>query len=104
MKSKGHNMKKAITRSDILDTAKLYVTKDRNATHGDMEDSFAAIAMYWSIHLGTDVKSSDVTIMMNLLKCARAKNNPSNPDNWIDMAGYASCGGELVAHFVDDSG
>jgi hypothetical protein len=42
--------------------------------------------------------------MMNLLKCARAKNNPSNPDNWIDMAGYASCGGELVAHFGDDSG
>lgn len=95
-------MKPAMTRSEILDTAKLYVTKDRASTHGDVENSFNVIAQYWSLHLGTNVKPSDVAVMMNLLKCARIKNNPSNPDNWIDMAGYASCGGEIAIPKVAD--
>ena len=35
-------------RKDILDTAKGYVTKDRASQHGDMENNFNTIAMYWS--------------------------------------------------------
>lgn len=31
------------TRTDILDTAKTYVTKDRAATHGDAENGFAVM-------------------------------------------------------------
>lgn len=85
-----------MNRSEILDTAKGYVTKDRNATHGAMEDNFEIIAKYWSIHLGVPVTSSDVAVMMTLLKVARIKSNKSHEDNWVDGAGYLACGGEIA--------
>jgi hypothetical protein len=34
--------------------------------------------------------------MMIDLKTVRAWNNPSHADNWIDIAGYAACGGEMT--------
>jgi hypothetical protein len=40
-----------VTRSEILDTAREYVTQDRAATHGDAERNFELIADYWSAHL-----------------------------------------------------
>jgi len=41
------------TRSEILDTAKQYVTKDRAAQHGDMESNLTTIAKLWSVFLET---------------------------------------------------
>ena len=44
----------------------------------------------------TDVLDSvDVAAMMVLLKVARINPEEPHPDNWIDIAGYAACGGEL---------
>lgn len=85
------------TRSEILDTAKQYVTKDRAETHGDAERSFDLIADYWSAHLDMNITASDVAVMMTLLKIARAKSNPKNLDNWVDACGYMACGGEIAA-------
>ena len=85
------------TRSSVLDTAKQYVTKDRDATHGNMEDNFQTIADLWTQYTGHTLHSSDVAVMMALLKIARLKSNKDNPDNWIDACGYLACGGELVA-------
>ena len=85
-----------VTRGQVLDTAKEYVTKDRAADHGNMEDSFSTIGKYWSVHLGVDVSATDVAVMMTLLKAARIKSNPSHPDNWVDACGYMACGGEIV--------
>jgi hypothetical protein len=42
------------TRSEILDTAREYVTQDRAATHGDAERNFNLIADYWSAHLDAE--------------------------------------------------
>ena len=85
-------------RAEILDTAKQYVTKDREATHGDMENNFEAIAMLWEQYFSYEWSFSptDVAMMMALLKIARLKANPTNADNWIDTAGYMACGGELA--------
>ena len=85
-----------MNRSDILDTAKVYVTKDRAADHGDMEDNFATIAAFWTTYLGTPVTPHDVAAMMNLLKVARIRQNPGHDDNWVDACGYMACGGEIV--------
>ena len=85
-----------MNRADILDTAKVYVTKDRAADHGDMEDNFATIAQFWSVYLGAPVAAHDVAAMMVLLKIARIRSNPAHPDNWVDGAGYAACGGEIA--------
>lgn len=83
-------------RADILSTAAEYVTKDRAATHGNVEDNFARIASLWSSYLGEEIGTADVSAMMILLKIARIQGNPSHDDNWIDIAGYAACGGEIA--------
>ena len=86
------------TRSSVLDTAKQYVTKDREATHGDMENNFEAIAMLWEQYFSYEWSFSptDVAMMMALLKIARLKSNKDNPDNYIDACGYMACAGELA--------
>lgn len=83
-------------RSQILDTAKEYVTKDRAATHGDAERNFGLIAAYWSAHLNRNISPHDVAVMMTLLKLARAKSNPKHVDNWVDGCGYLALGGEAA--------
>ena len=86
-----------MNRADILDTAKGYVTRDRNVTHGEPEETFGLIAAYWSAHLDIAVSETDVAAMMTLFKLARLKANPTNPENWVDGCGYLACGGEIAA-------
>jgi hypothetical protein len=84
-------------RADILATASEYVTTDRAATHGNAEDNFLRTAELWNAYLGVDnITSIDVAVMLALLKVARIRSKPQNTDNWIDIAGYAACGGEIA--------
>ena len=85
-----------MTRAEILDTAKEYVTKDRAATHGDLENNFSMIADYWTVYTGDHFEAEDVAVMMALLKIARIGSNAKNFDNWVDLAGYSACGGEIA--------
>jgi hypothetical protein len=85
-----------VTRNKILSTAKSYITRDRQADHGDAEDNFSRIAGYWSLHTGVTLTATDVAVMMALLKVARIKQNPQHVDNWVDGAGYFACGGEIA--------
>ena len=85
-----------MNRTDILDAARQAVTVDRAATHGQLEDSFGLVAASWSAHLGTPVSRSDVAVMMIQLKLARIKTSPEHADHWMDVAGYAACGGEVA--------
>ena len=86
-----------MTRTDILDAARQCVTVDRAATHGSAEDTFARIASVWSARLGVTLTGWQVCILLADLKTCRAWGNPGHADNWIDLAGYAACGGELAA-------
>lgn len=90
---------KPATRKTILDAAEKCVCRDRQDTHGKPEDSFSAIADLWTAYLdiGRDITPVDVAQMMILLKVGRAKENPKHQDNWVDMAGYAACAGEIAA-------
>lgn len=83
-------------RAAILDQARQAVTRDRAATHGAVEASFAQIAAIWSVRLGVPVTPAQVAILLVDLKTVRAWGNPGHADNWIDIAGYAACGGELA--------
>jgi hypothetical protein len=85
-------------RADILATASEYVTTDRAATHGNAEDNFLRTAELWNAYLGVDnITSIDVAVMLALLKVARIRTKPQpHADNWIDIAGYAACGGEIA--------
>lgn len=83
-------------RGMILREAEKAVTQDRNATHGEPEDTFGSIARVWSARLGVTVTPEQVCILLADLKACRAWGNPAHPDNWIDGAGYFACGGELA--------
>lgn len=92
-----------MNRAAILDTAKGYVTRDRAATHGDAEDSFAWIAGHWNWWLqdklepGASITPYDVAQMMVGFKQARAKGNPAHMDSHVDAAGYVAIAGEIAA-------
>lgn len=83
-------------RADILATATEYVTRDRAATHGSAEDSFAALGRVWGARLGVPIAAHQVAIMLADLKSVRAWDNPEHADNWVDGAGYYACGGEIA--------
>lgn len=83
-------------RGDILDTAKHYVLKDRNATHGDPEDNFGRIAELWAAYKRVPFNAIDVAAMMALMKVARIAQSPEHRDSWIDLAGYAACGAGIA--------
>jgi hypothetical protein len=53
------------TRSEILDTAKQYVNKDRAAQHGDMESNLTTISQATgAVHLGfASPEPHDVGVM-----------------------------------------
>ena len=85
-----------MNRSEILDTAKQAVTVDRAATHGDVGRTFGRIAAVWSARLGVSITEAQVCILLADLKTCRAWGNPEHADNWIDLAGYAACGGEIA--------
>lgn len=94
-------------RQSILDDASAAVNQDRQARHGAPERNFAVIGELWSAYLtrstGTDTHVSpiDVAAMLALLKIARVAANPQHRDNFVDLAGYAACGGELSATLTD---
>ena len=59
------------------------------------------IANLWADYLqGCGVRldsleAHDVAAMMALLKIARIASGHGKDDNWIDLDGYAACGGEI---------
>lgn len=91
-----------MTREEILNAAKQCVCQDRNDQYGSPEDNFETIAGLWTMYkFATREKAvceftaEDVAVMMVLLKVARIATGSGSQDNWIDLAGYAACGGEI---------
>lgn len=91
-----------MTRKEILDRACSCVNGDRQQDYGTPEDSFSKIADLWSAWMSDDelaieFSAVDVAIMLALLKIARISTGHAKDDNWVDLAGYAACGGEIQA-------
>lgn len=88
-------------REEILDNSKICTTQDRNNQYGEPEDNFAAIAAEWQAHLDRrppgPLNAHDVAIMMIGFKLVRSTSNPAYLDNYVDIAGYAACGGEIAS-------
>lgn len=91
-----------MTRAEILDAAKKCVCGDREQDYGSPENNFQTIAELWKAYLHNKIcdneifiSPSDVAAMMALFKVARIVTGNGKDDNWIDLAGYAACGGEL---------
>lgn len=83
------------TRSYILREAERCVCGHREQDYGSPEDNFKIIALLWSAYLDHPVNPLDVAMMMSLLKVARIRSGNGTMDSFIDLAGYAACGGEI---------
>lgn len=91
-----------MTREEILKEALKCVNGEREQQYGSPEDSFMAIAELWTVYLERGcvedngvvlLHPEDVAAMMALLKIARICTGKYKGDNWVDLAGYAACGG-----------
>lgn len=91
---------------DLLEEAIATVTA-RGKPYGGVEDNFGRIARLWHAHLANrygaapDLDAIDVALMMALVKVARLANDPTHRDSWVDIAGYAACGGSLAKKPLD---
>ena len=83
-------------RQEILDTAKSCVCGDREHDYGTPENNFKTIAELWSDYMNAKFTAQDVASMMILMKLARIKNGGGTGDSYVDIAGYAACGGEIL--------
>lgn len=84
-----------MTRENVLDEAKKCVCGQREQDYGSPESNFGIIADLWSAYTGHTYTPIDVANMMILLKLARIKNGGGTGDSFVDIAGYAACGGEI---------
>lgn len=81
---------------NLMRAAKM-VTHDRQEQHGDPAVNLRNIGDLWTMYLDTPINSKDVAIMMVLLKVARTQSGEHNPDDYVDMCGYAAIAGQLAA-------
>lgn len=93
---------KPSSRRDVLKAAEKCVCGKREQDYGMPESNFQLIADLWNGYLGgrTDnpvisVTPVDVSMMMALMKIARIRNGGGSGDSFVDLAGYAACGGEI---------
>ena len=90
-----------MNREEILAQAKTCVCGDREQDYGNPESNFLTIANLWSVYLASTqklvglIEPKDAAAMLALLKIARIASGHGKADNWIDLAGYAACGGEI---------
>lgn len=88
-----------MTRKDILTRANICVSGDREEDYGSPESNFMTIANLWNVYIARKgtwlLDAKDVAAMLALLKIARIASGHAKTDNWVDLAGYAACGGEI---------
>ena len=100
--TKGENKPDSWTRKRVLSEAERCVCGQREQDYGTPDDSFQKIAALWTAYLSqnsivdTVFSAYDVAVMMALLKISRISENPQHMDSWVDLAGYAACGGEIA--------
>ena len=98
----------------ILEKAGI-ISKGRGKDHGPLYRSFGGIAAMWSAYLSAvhyartgdyrefALNRRDVAQMLIHLKQMRAEfGNESEPDNYVDIAGYAAIAGELSGVYLEE--
>lgn len=94
-----------MTRSELLHAAEVCVCGQREEDYGTPEDSFRVIGELWETYIKEKcvgdpaaevcIVPEDVAALLALLKIARIATGHGKSDNWVDLAGYAACGGYL---------
>lgn len=92
------------SREDILEQVRECVLTNREKDYGSPEDNFKLIADFWNTYINAKdfiltarLDEKDVAVMMALLKTARIATGEYKLDNYVDLAGYAVCAGEVAS-------
>lgn len=100
-------------RERCLNDAKKCVCGDRDKQYGCPEDNFTLIADLWTTYLHEhmydpkcELQPVDVANMMCLFKLGRITTSPNGGtyDSYVDLAGYAACGAEIISNVKGDGG
>lgn len=83
-------------RNEVLTVAAELIGGDRHEDYGDAYDNHMRIANIWSVILQQEINPETVALCMLGVKVARLVNDMSKADSWIDIAGYAALGAEMV--------
>ena len=95
-------------RAEILEAARICVCGERQQDYGTPENNFETIGLLWGVYLRAahpelakvmainHINAKDVATMMGLLKVARIATGYKE-DNFVDLASYAACAGEIAA-------
>lgn len=84
-------------RELTLIEAKKCIMGNREQDYGTPESNFATIASFWSDYLDMNISAQQVADMMILMKISRIKNGGGTGDSYVDIAGYAACGNEILS-------
>ena len=97
-------------RKELLEKAAAITEGARQQHYGSPEDNFKNIAELWQLYLSQrfenveepEISTTDVAIMMLLMKVARLVHDPHHDDSWLDIAGYAACGSQCAEACSDE--
>lgn len=84
-----------MNRYELLNLASEAV-RDRGADYGTIYETHERIAVLWTALLGHEVSPEEVVMCMIAVKMARLAQTPNHLDSWVDIAGYAACGAEVL--------
>tara|TARA_R100000951_G_scaffold107848_1_gene103631 strand:+ start:27022 stop:27318 length:297 start_codon:yes stop_codon:yes gene_type:complete len=93
-------VKTKIKQESICEEAFRIQGGDRQQDYGNPASNLLEIGASWEWYLKTScnadvsISARDVAHMMVLMKIARNIHKPKR-DNWVDIAGYAQCGGKI---------
>lgn len=89
-------------RGQILAAAGKATMGDRDVAYGKPEDNFERIRLHINAMLinrfgptAPTLTRADVAMIGIYFKTGRLEGNQSHHDSWVDVAGYAACGGEV---------
>lgn len=99
---KQQKVEPTLRATEIAAKAAELVGGQRDRQHGQKRDNFTRIAAVWNAWLAirrdpaAPLDAHDVGMMMAFMKGARTQSGAVNTDDYIDMAGYAACAGEVA--------
>ena len=94
-------LRRKTVRQSVLEQAIKCVCGDREKDYGTPEDNFKVIADLWTAYFGQTFTAVDVAVFLALVKIGRIAGGHGKEDNWVDLAGYAACGGEIESEKGD---
>ena len=70
--------------------------RDRRESYGSPQDNYARLSAFLSPLLEMDVSALQGVLICIQMKISRLMNDPLHEDSWIDIAGYAAVGFEIM--------